>query len=322
LTVKPGSRYDTAMKNIEQVLLRLTHHLAEHVQDTQSCWDECAWSSVYRVMLQNGTILYLKGTPRRRNEALVTQELHTLCPTAVPRVIIADLMPEEDWRWFVLEDAGRCDQEAISPSIAQEAAYVLGTIQRYAAYDRVLPSLVVGCEADRLQECALDVCSWALGQAAMREKGDIQRIERQLRLATGFFREASAPLKDLPPTIVHGDLWAGNIAVGQTLRLVDWADALWGVGGSSIVRLLRTAHGTLNTVSQALWDAYASGLGAQVELAYQQACAVSNRVNCLVIDREIARSCGRGLSMLAGLVPGLEALATQAARYTPTVVPG
>lgn len=298
------------MNDIERVMACLRVQYSGQIRGLHPCWDECAWSRVYRATFHDGTHMFLKGTPRSRNEAQVTQQLHTLCPTDIPRVIATDLSPETDWQWFLLEDAGRCNEEGLSLAIAQEVAYVLGTVQRRATGEHSLASLVVHCEGDRLQERALDVCTWAMEHASAAVGEPVQRIAQAISQAAPFFRETANQLQDLPATIVHGDLWAGNIAV-DPVQLIDWADAVWGVGGVSIVHLLLTAHGTLDTVSSAVWDAYGSGLGASIKPAYQAACVVANLVSCLVTDLEIARCCGQGLEMLPGLVPGLKVLATQ-----------
>ncbi|SRR5260370_31419020 len=103
----------------------------------------------------------------------------------------------------------------------------------------------------------------------------------------------------------------GNIAVGPTIRLLDWGDALWGVGGVSLVNLLLTAHGTLDETSSAIWDAYENGLGIQVKPAYRAACFVANLVSGLVTDMEFVRCCGRGPETLPGLFAQLRSLEAQ-----------
>jgi hypothetical protein len=126
-----------------------------------------------------------------------------------------------------------------------------------------------------------------------------------------FLREVADQLQVIPATIVHGDLWTGNIAIAQvdrTIRLVDWGDALWGVAGISIVHLLLTAQGTLDEASSAIWNAYGSGLGTHIKPAYRATCTIANLVTGLVTDMEIARCCGRGLELLPGLLAQLRSL--------------
>jgi len=122
------------------------------IQSLDPCWEPCEWSRVYRLTLRDGTHLFVKGTPRNRNEALVTQHLSTLCPSCIPRVLMADLVPAAPWRWFLLEDAGETDPSPLSRPVAIEAARILGRLQRHASEDQVLPGLLAGCEAERLQQ--------------------------------------------------------------------------------------------------------------------------------------------------------------------------
>ena len=262
--------------NFACIMAHLEARFPGQVRSLHSCWDECAWSLVYRAILNDGTRLFLKGTPRSRNEALVTQRLHSLCSECIPRVIDTDFIPEANWRWFLMEDAGHCNQETLSPATAREVAYILGTLQRCAMNEHTLLALVAHCDGDHLQERALDVCSWAIEQSPITARENIQHMAMDISQSSSFFREVANHLQDIPPTIVHGDLWAGNIAVGPTIRLLDWGDALWGVGGVSVVNLLLTAHGTLDETSSAIWDAYENGLGVQVKPAYRAACFVAN----------------------------------------------
>jgi len=301
--------------DIECIMAHLQARFPGQISGLHPCWDECAWSRVYRVVLYDGTHLFLKGTPRSRNEALITQLLHALFPASIPDVIDTDFIPEANWRWFLLEDAGYCDEEALSPATAREAAYILGVLQRRAMNESPLLSLVVHCEGDHLRERAVDVCIWAIEHAPMTTRKNIEHITLNIGQASSFFREVADQLQDVPATIVHGDLWAGNIAVApadRTVRLIDWGDAMWGVGGISIVHLLLTAQGMLDESSLAIWDAYGSGLGMHVKPGYKEACAVANLVTGLVTDMEIASCCGHGLEILPGLLPLLCSLEAQA----------
>src|SRR5579883_250414 len=95
------------------------------IQSIHPCWEPCEWSQVYRLHLRDGTCLFLKGTPRSRNEALVMQRLHDLCSTCVPHMLITDLVPSASWRWFLMEDAGNADMSPLSRPVAIEAARTL-----------------------------------------------------------------------------------------------------------------------------------------------------------------------------------------------------
>jgi aminoglycoside phosphotransferase (APT) family kinase protein len=279
------------------------------IQSIHPCWEPCEWSKVYRLQLHDGTRLFLKGTPRSRNEALVMQRLHDLCPACIPRVLVTDLVPSASWRWFLIEDAGNADQSALSRSVALEAARTLGQLQHRALQDQTLPSLLVRCEGDRLQQQAIEVCRWAMTQQPPEVRTDLQRIASLLEQAHTFFGELAEQLAELPSTIVHGDFWSGNIAVaGSNIRFIDWGDALWGAGGVSIVNLLMTSDGQLDNAALQIWEAYEQGWERAISPAYRQACQAASAVADLVIDRAIAMSCGRGPERLQGLVPGLRDL--------------
>ncbi len=287
------------------------------IQSIHPCWEPCEWSKVYRLELRDGTRLFLKGTPRNRNEALVMQRLHDLCSTCIPRVLATDLVPSASWRWFLLEDAGNADPSALSSSVAIESARTLGRLQQRALQDQTLPSLLIRCERDQLQQQAVEVCRWAIEQQAAEVQADLQRITSLLEQAHAFFGEQAKQLSELPSTIVHGDFWSGNIAVSSNdIRFIDWGDALWGAGGISIVNLLMTSDEQLDDATFQIWEAYEQGWQRPISPAYQQACQVASTVTDLVIDKAIATSCGRGPERLRGLLPGLrdlEELITQQA---------
>src|SRR5579883_2026064 len=75
------------------------------IQSIHPCWEPCEWSKVYSLQLHDGTRLFLKGTPRSRNKALVMQRLHDLFSTCIPRVPVRDRVPAASWRWLLMEDA-------------------------------------------------------------------------------------------------------------------------------------------------------------------------------------------------------------------------
>jgi len=168
---------------------------------------------------------------------------------------------------------------------------------------------LAGCEAEQLQPQALAVCRWAMQSSVPEVLAELRRIASHLQEAQTFFRQIGEPLADLPATVVHGDFWSGNIAVvGQELRFIDWGDALWGVGGISLVTLLGTSEGQLDEAEAAIWQAYEQGWERPIRQAYREACLVASTVADLVIDTAIATSCGHGPERLPGLLPGLREL--------------
>ena len=291
---------------------------ADAIHGLHPCWEPCEWSRVYRLALHDGTRLFVKGTPRSRNEALVMHRLHALCSISLPRVLAVDLVPATTWRWFLMEDAGCCDQSALSRSVAIEAARILGQLHQRALHDQVLPSWLTRCEGSHLQQQALAVCRWAMNQQASAALDDLQRIVSRLQEARAIFGGLTQQLAELPSTIVHGDFWSGNIAVaGTTIRLIDWGDALWGVGGVSLINLIMTCDGQLDNAIQELWQAYERGWEQPIGLSYREACVVASVVTNLVIDTALARCCGQGPERLPGLMPGLRDLEALILRHLP-----
>jgi fructosamine-3-kinase len=160
-----------------------------------------------------------------------------------------------------MENAGTCDMSMLAQPIALEAAKKLGCLQKGVLGDQQLPSLVAHCEGSQLQQQVLDICSWAINQqktpGAIEE---LQRIASHVEQAHSFFDKLENQLSELPATIVHGDFWSGNIAVAEgNIRFVDWGDALWGVGGISLVNLIMTSDGLLDKAAPDLWEAYEQG---------------------------------------------------------------
>ena|SRR5579883_3276416 len=208
-----------------------------------------------------------------------------------------------------MEDAGQCDHTALSCSLAIEAARRLGRLQQQAFQDQILPSLLIRCEGNHFHQQTAAVCQWAMKQQAPEVQADLQRIASLLEQAHSFFGELAEQLSELPSTLVHGDFWSGNIAVaGNDIHFIDWGDALWGVGGISIINLFMTSDCELDKANAQIWHAYEQGWDRPISHAYQQACLVASAVTDLVIDQAIATSCGQGPERLRGLLPGLRRL--------------
>ena len=55
------------------------------------------------------------------------------------------------------------------------------------------------------------------------------------------------------------------------MRLLDWGDTVWRIGGFSLVQLLLRSPGMLEEASAIHCDAYENGLGCKVKTAYNAA---------------------------------------------------
>lgn len=273
-------------------------------------WGEATpWSVVYRLDLLNGTHLFVKGTPRQRHEALVTQHLSSLYPTGVPHVLIADLLPTASWRWFLLEDVGGSPPTTLRVPQAVDVARTLGWLQRRTEHDSVLPSLLSNCSAHHLHAQVLVVCQWALVEKTLSWRSTLYDVFNILGQAHVAFGDLAEALAGVPATIIHGDMWAGNLVLtDHGVRFLDWGDALWGVGGTSLVRLF-LSQPDLKQAASVLWEAYQQGRGITLSQEYRRACEVALDVVDLVGDQAIAKSCGQGPTSLPSLLPGLQRIA-------------
>ncbi|HEX4207011.1 MAG TPA: aminoglycoside phosphotransferase family protein [Ktedonobacteraceae bacterium] len=282
------------------------------IQHIVPCGEPSAWSCVYRLEGVDGTRLFVKGTPRTRPEALVTAHLTQLCPNYLPPILHSDLVPTSTWRWFVLADAGSSLYSPLSHVQAQQIARTLGRVQRVAENDQILPQMLPRCEAMHLVVRLFEVCHWAMEERArlsQEAKVELHELTRRIVSAQAFFSHIARSLTDLPATIVHGDLWQGNLAqTKQGICLLDWGDALWGIGGVSLAHWL-LADKLVN--SSAIWEAYAQGLGRTIRPAYRAACLMALDIIDLVIDQAIAKSCGMSPACLPGLLPALRRVDAQ-----------
>lgn len=273
--------------------------------------EQCAWSKIYRAEFTAGGALYVKGTPRTRAEARVTSILHGYSPDHIPNVVEEDLLPDHPWRWFLSEDAGRCDHNHFSLGDAIEAAFHLGRIQSMVVHDRYLAGRLPQCRADRLQDAVADVCNWAVRTVAADKKDDLLSLQAKFTQSTDFFRALQGNLSALPSTCVHGDFWSGNIAVREgKVNIIDWGDALWGVGSISIVNLLDATNGELFGHEREIWEAYARGWEKDMSEDFIQSSRAAALIGSLVVDVEIAKCCNGTIEMLPGVLPGLQMLAS------------
>jgi hypothetical protein len=273
-------------------------------------WDQSNWSKCYKAEFIDRDVLYLKGTPRNRLEAQITSILHGYHPNHIPTVLDEDLVPENQWHWFLLEDAGICNHDRITPECAINAAFHLGRIQNTVCHDDYLAKNLPRCRADWLQEAVSEVYGWALQSVSTEKQKDFLSLQARLVESTSFYNALQKKLTRLPSSCVHGDFWSGNIACREDeVRFIDWGDTLWGVGGISIVNLIDTDSNELSSHADRIWEAYARGWEKDITEDFIQGSRVAALIGSLVIDMEIAKSCGGSVEMLPGMFPGLQILA-------------
>ena len=272
-------------------------------------WEQCSWSKSYRAELIAGEVVYLKGTPRNRPEARTTAILHSYAPKLIPAVLDEDLFPEHSWCWFLLENAGDCSYDTITPECATEAAFHMGTLQRIVGQDVQLAQYLPQCRADNLQTAVLDVCEWAYQTSDKEAQEDLLTLQERLVRAKSFFEGLQNTLAYLPATCVHGDFWSGNIACGEeSVRFIDWGDAVWGVGSASIVNLLESAGDQLTGHEAKIWQAYARGWEKDLSQEFIRGSRAASLICSLVVDVEIAKCRKKTTDILPGLMPLLKKL--------------
>ena len=277
------------------------------------------WSGTWAVR-GRGDPVFLKRTPRSRPEPLVVTAMSSIHPLLIPAVITTDVSPSTRERWFLLADAGECDRAALSVNVSVEVARTVGSVQRRCANEAELSSLLPRCVAAELIDVALSCCRWALsGEWPPDDSEFLRAAEGNIVAASGAAQHVGAVLERLPPSVVHGDLWAGNVARrGGRIVFVDWGDALWGVGSIDIVNLVVCRPSALDASGTAeVWDAFAQGSGVDVDQDFRRASQLAHTVASLLVDRAIAESIGRPPQWLRGVVPAFRGLLEQLRQYGP-----
>jgi hypothetical protein len=241
-------------------------------------------------------------------------------PQLIPAVISTDVSPSTRERWFLLADAGECDRAVLSVSLSVEVARTVGMVQRRCVQEAELSCLLPRCVAAELLDTALSCCRWALsGEWSPADSEFLRVAEGNLVVASRAARHVAAVLERVPASVVHGDLWAGNVARrGDRILFVDWGDALWGVGSIDIVNLVVCRPSVLDAAgTAAVWDAFAQGSGVDADEEFRRASQVAHTVASLLIDRAIAESIGRPPQWLRGVVPAFRGLLEQLRQYGP-----
>jgi aminoglycoside/choline kinase family phosphotransferase len=182
-------------------------------------------------------------------------------------------------------------------------------LQRVVCHDRQLAQYLPHCQANNLQTAVLHVCEWAYQTAEKEVHNDLLTLKERLAQATKFFVDLQKTLAYLPATCVHGDFWSGNIACSKdNVSIIDWGDAIWGVGSASIVNLLSSAKDQLSSHAEQIWQAYARGWEKDLSEEFIRGSRVASLICSLVVDVEIAKYCKGTLEILPDLMPLLKTL--------------
>ncbi len=260
-------------------------------------WPMEAWSDTFLLQRRQGRPWYLKGTSRLRPEAAVLEELGRVVPEHVPHLLVSDLLPDSPWSWFLMEHAGdpivNEELTVADPEDAVAAVRALARIQRRTAHSHTLPALLDHCDAEGLRDAALKACAW-YAERDGQHHAEYEEMQSRLVQDRAFFPRLAAELSPVPSTLVHGDFWAGNCARdGSTFRLLDWADAVWGVGGLSLVEMIGQNE-ELHAREPELWRVYAEERGISLPPSYPSACRDASCVLGVVTHQQINACCEVG----------------------------
>jgi Phosphotransferase enzyme family len=177
------------------------------------------WATTMRVPLAGGVAWFKACSPVQAFEPRLTAELFERWPDRIAEVLAHD----EERAWLLLADAGTPIRDFGNPPESWLVALPLyAELQRGEAahvHDhlaRGVPDLRVAALPARYDDL-------------LRDELPLERDEiRRLREFTTEFAELCRELAahDLPETVQHDDLHAGNVyATGDRLRVLDWGDA-------------------------------------------------------------------------------------------------
>lgn len=190
------------------------------------------WSTQLVVETDQGRVWFKAAVPEQSPEVSVLQLLRRVAPDAVPPIWAGD----DSRCWLLQPDQGRVLREVATADTIMSAWSSL--LRRYARLQRASSAVVDDLVAAGVPELGPDalVSAWTA------------RDRPQERAADARLREAADRLEsvDLPRTIQHDDLHAGNVFCSDTgglalqdARIFDWGDAYVGHPFCSLLVSLR-----------------------------------------------------------------------------------
>jgi hypothetical protein len=178
-------------------------------------------SALLRAETESGAVYFKAVPPLMAAEPSITRGLSERFPDRVPSVLAVDV----ERAWMLVEHAGEPIQGKPEPALRERVLRAIGEMQRASA-DRLDELIGLGCADRRLAHLAgqIDLLLAEAGpiSGASAETIAALRAEAPRIRALCAELEAAGP----PPTLVHGDLHHGNVAVrdGQPV-IFDWTDA-------------------------------------------------------------------------------------------------
>ena len=218
---------------------------------------------VCRVILTGGGSYIFKAVKEAgRREVPLSALLSRIAPEAVPRVFLAEQDEKRGLYWLVTEDVGS-ERLADAPTIDGYLAVATTLARLQLAMMTETESLrdigIPGVDGSRWEEIGLRVLE-GLELHGCGLSVDVEGIGAVVWSVPDMNRQAYAG----PPTLVHGDLHAGNIVLSQKrsgsascrdaelarVRLLDWGSAYVGAAFLGLEELLLPACRHLRTADQ------------------------------------------------------------------------
>jgi tetratricopeptide (TPR) repeat protein len=198
------------------------------------------WSSTYCLLGPEGKA-YLKLLPQvQRHQIPAAMAVARRFRAQVPAIIDA----EPDEGWLLVTDHQGVDAD--STDDYDKAALAYGKLQGKAVQDRALLAHFEVIDLDRLWPNLREFLARPLvddakpgepvGGAYFMGPEDAARYLRLLERRAGRLEAMIAQARGLPPTLDHGDLNDGNLAIrpGGKPVFIDWDDAMVGPAGMSL----------------------------------------------------------------------------------------
>ncbi len=202
--------YETCVGWIEDVLPDVSH-VGQFATWCNSC--------ILRVGTAAGRS-YFKASPAYfAREPIVTAMLAELFPGRTPQVLAVDA----DRGWMLLEDLGNEPADGLGVGERLGALAAIGELH-VASVSLVDALLDGGCFDRRPSVLSAQIAALA-ADPTVPLPGD---LAERFRAAVPRLQElcAELTLSPIPPTLVHGDLHAGNLMrTGDRFVVFDWTDA-------------------------------------------------------------------------------------------------
>jgi hypothetical protein len=188
------------------------------------------WSTILRIPTSVGQIYFKAVIPELAYEAALTQMLSAQYPDWLPQVLAIAKAPG----WLLLQDGGRQLWETLKTEadiqhwqqilplyakLQQDSAQSVNDYLALGVPDRRLATLPA-----QFQQLLTDTETLALAHPDGLSLSEYQRLQNSVDLLAQRCEQLAA--FNLPATLHHGDLHAGNVFLKHShYRIFDWGDS-------------------------------------------------------------------------------------------------